>query len=239
MKKKVLLLGASGMIAPDLLPGLEDTYDVTLADVAPHPDGEPIVHCDVSSREQVRDAAAGMDAIMNFTVVRDHPEQSFHVNMRGALNVMQAAVEHGIKKVIHTGPQFVRSTYDHDFDIADVPPVLTTGYYCLTKGLASEICRTYARAHDIQTISFLFNGLGPRPTQSTGDFPPFTVVWEDLQQACRLALEIPSVPDCFQEFNLLSWEGHGKYNVDKARRILGFEPTERWERYFVRNVNDH
>ena len=123
------------MIAPNLLPGLEDTYDVTLADIAPHPDGKPIVHCDVSSREQVRDAAAGMDAVMNFSVLRDHPEQSFHVNMRGALNVMQAAVEHGIKKVIHTGPQFVRRTYDHDFDIADVPPVLTTGYYCLTKGL--------------------------------------------------------------------------------------------------------
>ena len=104
MKKKVLLLGASGMIAPDLLPGLEDTYDLTLADIAPHPDGKPILHCDVSSREQVRDAAAGMDAIMNFTVVRDHPEQSFHVNMRGALNVMQAAVEHGIKKVIHSRP---------------------------------------------------------------------------------------------------------------------------------------
>ncbi|MCY4603765.1 MAG: hypothetical protein OXE49_05980, partial [Gemmatimonadetes bacterium] len=106
-------------------------------------------------------------------------------------------------------------------------------------GLASEICRTFARAHGIQTISFVFNGLGPRPTQSAGGFPPFTVVWEDLQQACRLALEIPEVPDCFQEFNLLSWEGHGKYNVDKARRILGFEPTERWERYFARNVNDH
>ena len=51
---------------------------------------------------------------------------------------MQAAVEHGIKKVIHTGPQFVRRTYDHDFDIADVPPVLTTGYYCLTKGLGER-----------------------------------------------------------------------------------------------------
>lgn len=236
MKKKVLLLGASGMIAPNLLPGLDDSYNMTLADIAPHPDGKPIVHCDVSAREQVRAVAAGMDAIVNCTVVRDHPEQSFHVNTRGALNVMQAAAEHGVLKVIHTGPQFVRRAYDHDFDVAEVPPVLGTGYYCLTKGLASEICRTYARAYRIQTISFLFNGLGPRPTPGAGDFPPFTVVWEDLQHACRLALEIPQVPDCFQEFNLLSYEGHGKYNVDKARRILGFEPTECWERYFARRT---
>jgi hypothetical protein len=138
--------------------------------------------------------------------------------------------------VIHSGPLFVRRTYDHDFDVADVPPVLGTGYYCLTKGLASEICRAYARAYDMQIISFVFNGLGPRPEAQVADadFPPFTVVWEDLQLACRLALEIEEVPDGFQEFNMLSWEGHGKYNVDKARRLLGFEPTENWGRYFAR-----
>ena len=236
MKRKVLLLGASGLIAPNLLAGLETHYDLRLADVKAHPDGRPVDECDISDYGQVLAAAEGMDAIMNFTVIRDSAEHSFHVNTRGALNVMRAAVAHGIKKVIHSGPQFVRRTYDHDFDVADVPPVLGTGYYCLTKGLASEICRAYARTHEMQIISFVFNGLGPRPEGqvASADFPPFTVVWEDLQRACRLALEIESVPDGFQEFNMLSWEGHGKYNVDKARRLLGFEPTENWERYFAR-----
>lgn len=236
MKKKVLLLGASGLIGPYLLPGLEPHYDMRLTDVKPHPAGRAIGNCDISSYSQVLQAAEGMDAIMNFTVIRDDAERSFHVNTRGALNVMKAAVAHGIKKVIHSGPQFVRRTYDHDFDIADVPPVLGTGYYCLSKGLASEICRVYARAYGMQIISFVFNGLGSRPSEQAiaADFPPFTVVWEDLQLACRLALEIESVPDGFQEFNLLSWQGHGKYNVDKARRLLGFAPTEKWERYFER-----
>jgi nucleoside-diphosphate-sugar epimerase len=234
--KKVVLLGASGLIAPNLLPGLEDHYEMSLADVKPHPDGRAVDECDVGDYAQVLQVTEGMDAIMNFTVIRDDAEQSFHVNTRGALNVMKAAVEHGIKKVIHSGPQFVRRTYDHDFDVADVPPVLGTDYYCLTKGLASEICRTYARIHGLDIISFVFNGLGPRPDGPLveADFPPFTVVWEDLQQACRLALEIEAVPDGFQEFNLLSWEGHGKYTVDKARRLLGFEPTEDWQRYYAR-----
>ena len=237
MKRKVLLLGASGMIAPNLLAGLEPHYDLRLADLAPHPDGRDIVECDMTSYAQVSAAAQGMDAIMNFTVNRNDPDQSFHVNTRGALNVMKAAVEHGIKKIIHSGPQFVRRTYDHDFDIADVPPVYGIGYYCLTKGLASEICRIYARAHGLQIVSFVFNGLGPKPEEPAveTDYPPFTVVWEDLQQACRLALEIEAVPEGFQEFNLLSWEGHGKYNVDKAQRILGFEPSEKWERYYERS----
>ena len=77
------------------------------------------LRCVVAGAGAGRGCGHGRD--YEFTVVRDHPEQSFHVNMRGALNVMQAAVEHGIEKVIHSGPQFVRRTYDHDFDIEDVP----------------------------------------------------------------------------------------------------------------------
>lgn len=236
MKKKVLLLGASGLIAPSLIPGLDPYYDLYLADIVPHPDGKPIIDCDIASFHQVQKAAQGMDAIMNFTVVRNHPDNSFHVNTLGAWNVMKAAVEHGIKKVIHTGPQNIRFVYDHDFNFGEAPPTPGTGYYCLTKMLSAEICRTYSRTHGIQTISFVFNGLGPRPTEKVSgqDYPPFTIVWEDLQVACRLALEIESIPDNFQEFDMLSYEGHGKYSVEKARRILGFEPTEKWEKYFER-----
>ena len=72
---------------------------------------------------------------------------------------------------------------------------------------------------------------------SANYFPPFTIVWEDLQLACRLALDIESVPDNFQDFNMLSYEGHGKYSVEKARQILGFEPTEKWESYFKRSID--
>jgi len=236
MKKKVLFLGASGLVGPFVTPGLESYCDLSLADVKAHPDGKAVSNVDITSFEQVREAARGMDAIMNFTVNRSHTDLSFHVNTRGAWNVMKAAAELGIKKVIHTAPQYIRGTYDHEFDIVDVPRATGTNHYCLTKMLGSEICGIYARTYEIQTICFIFNGLAARPTEETegGNFQPFTVIWEDLQLACRLALDIDSVPDYYQEFNMLSYEGHGKYSVDKARRILGFEPTEKWESYFER-----
>jgi len=239
MKKRVLILGACGNIAPYLLPGLDPYYDLCLTDIVVHPDNKPVINVDITSYQQVYNVAQGMDAIMNFTVIRDDPDQSFHVNTLGAWHVMKAASELGIKKVIHTGPQSIRNAYDQDFDIVDVPRSPGTGYYGLTKFLALEICRTYAQAYDIQTISFVFNGLGPRPTErvSGQDFPPFTIVWEDLQLACRLALDIESVPDNFQDFNMLSYEGHGKYSVEKARQVLGFEPTEKWENYFKRSID--
>ena len=116
------------------------------------------------------------------------------------------------------------------------PPMPSGDYYHPTKYPGMEICKIYAREYGIQTICFMFNGLGPKPTApvTKQDFPPFTIVWEDLQHACRLALEIESVPENFQAFNLLSYLAHGKYQIEKARRILGYAPLERLEDYFKR-----
>jgi len=236
MRKKVLFLGASGLIGPHLTSGLEPYYDLRLADVKAHPDGRPVLPVDITCYEQVLEAARGVDAIMNFTVVRGDPVHSFHVNVRGAWHVVKAASVLGIGRIVHSGPQSIRHVYDPHFDLGDVPRAPGSGYYGLTKAMATEICRAYARACGLQIVSFVFNALGPKPDQAVRgkDLPPYTVVWEDLHQACRLALEVESVPGGFQEFDLLSFTGHGKYNTEKARQILGFRPQERWEDYYRR-----
>ena len=226
--KKVLVLGACGMIGPFVTPGLEDDYDLTLSDIVPHPHGKPTIDVDVTDYEQVRDAARGMDAILNLTVIRTDETHSFHVNVRGALNAMKAAAEHGITKVLHTGPEQVRhGRYDHDFDLDGPPHMPGTGYYFLTKHLSNEICRTYAREHDITTVCFLFNLLSARPTKPvTGrDFPPYMIVWEDLQHACRLALEIESVPCILTLFrSCMGFPSRGRLTGEKERVNLVMFP---------------
>jgi len=235
-KKKVLFLGAAGLVGPFLTPGLESHCDLTLADVKPHPDGTHVDQVDVTDYQQVLEAARGHDAIMNYTVVRNDGDLAFHVNVRGAWNVMRAAAELGIRKVLHSGPEFVRTHYDHDFDIDNPPPSSGTGWYFVTKMLSREICRIYARTYGIVTPCYLFNGLSAAPTeQVTGkDFAPFTIVWEDLQHACRLALEIEALRDNYEEFSLHSHLGQGKFSLDRARRILGYEPTQDWSRFYRR-----
>ena len=104
MKKRVLILSGCGNIAPYLLPGLDPYYDLCLTDIVPHLDNKPINNVDITSYQQVYNVAQGMDAIMNFTVIRDDPDQSFHVNTLGAWHVMKAASELGIKKSFILGP---------------------------------------------------------------------------------------------------------------------------------------
>ncbi|MSS72422.1 MAG: NAD(P)-dependent oxidoreductase [Candidatus Latescibacteria bacterium] len=234
--KKVLLLGASGLIAPHIIPGLEPHYDLRLADIKPHPDGVPTVPVDVTVYEQVLEAARGVEAIMNFTVNRPDPVLSFQVNTLGAYHVMKAAAELGIKKVLHTGPELIIGDYRHDFDVGDVPQRPGTGYYGITKYLSMEICKVYARAYGIQTVCLQFNHLGAKPTgQVTGQaLPPCMIVWEDLVNACRLSLEVASVPENFQGFNLHSFLPQGKYALERAKRLLGYEPLAPVENYFRR-----
>lgn len=235
--KRVLFLGASGLIGPFLTPGLVEHYDLVLTDVKPHPDGIDIDMVDVRDYGQVLEAARGCDAIMNFTVVRGDPVDSFQVNTIGAWNVMRAAVELGIRRIIHSGPQGVRARYDTDFGVEDAPTAPGVNHYGITKWLSAEICRVFSQKHDLHTAYFVFNGLNAAPeapvTQPT-DTPPFGVVWEDLQQVCRQALEVPAIPDNFQLFNMLSYTGPGKYNTNKAQRILGFRPTRDWDALFRR-----
>ncbi|MBM3262769.1 MAG: NAD(P)-dependent oxidoreductase [candidate division Zixibacteria bacterium] len=234
--KRVLLLGASGNIAPHITEGLERYFELTLADVKPHPDGRPIRTVDITDYGQVLEAARGMDAIMNFTVNRPHPVLSFHVSTLGAWHVMRAAAELGIRRVLHTGPELIIGGYNHDFDIDDVPQAPGTGYYGITKHLSMEICKVYARCYDIPTICYQFNGLRGKLDAPVAkqDFPAFTIVWEDLIEACRIAIEIESVPDNFQAFNLHSHLSQGKYSVEKARRMLGYVPKEDVELFYRR-----
>lgn len=226
--QNVLLLGASGLLGPHLLEALEPCCHLTLADVKPHPMGRPIVPVDVTCYEQVADAARGMDAIMNFTVLRHDPVQSFEVNVKGAFHVMKAAAAHGIRKVIHTGPILAVRSYEHDWDLDSVPARPGTDCYWLTKFLSNEICRAYSRTFGIQTICFLFSALGARPTAvgSCKDLPACMLILDDLAEACRLALEVPSVPGGYQAFILHSFPVHGRHPLERARRILGYEPRD-------------
>lgn len=236
-RKRVLFLGAAGMIGPHLTPGLEEDYDLVLADVKPHPGGAPVRAVDVTDYGQVLDAARGVDAVMNFTVVRGDPVQSFRVNLLGAWHVMRAAAELGIGKVIHSGPEAVMGAYGHDFGVGNAPDAPGSGYYGVTKLLSRTLCREWARERRIPTLCLLFCFLQPRPERTCGqDFHRFAVVYDDLHRACKLALELDPVPDWYQEINLLSFEGQGKFVAHRARRILGFAPAEPWEDYYRRPV---
>ncbi|NJN81508.1 MAG: NAD(P)-dependent oxidoreductase [Caldilineaceae bacterium] len=119
---KVLILGGTGMLGPYVVPLLAPLHEVRNSDIHPPPDdfGVEFVSVDVADPGQVLRAAEGMDAIINLSVLRRDRKLAFDVNTLGCYNMMVAAREHGIRRVINTGPHFAvaGATYEtFDFGV--------------------------------------------------------------------------------------------------------------------------
>jgi UDP-glucose 4-epimerase len=232
----ILILGGSGMLGPHVVPALEQKYNLRVTDINPPPfafRGE-FRQVDVANAAQVMQAAEGMDAIINLSVLRQDRQLAFDVNTLGCWNMMQAAVAHGIQRVINTGPHFTiaGATYEeYDFDLSgDIPPQPGTNLYALSKSLGQEICRVFAENHDLYVQTYLFYIFrDPANAESMQPWPDeraWVLSWKNSAQVFDLGLQLPldQLPSRCEIFNILGDLPHGQFNNNKAKRILGFTP---------------
>ncbi|MDA0837652.1 MAG: NAD(P)-dependent oxidoreductase [Planctomycetota bacterium] len=236
---KVLILGAGGPVAVSGIEAFEGRHELRLTDLLPLESEEhETMQVDVTNPQQVLDAAEGMDAIINCTVMRPHPTLAWDVNLRGSYNALKAAAHHGIKRFIHTGPiaMWGRSpgSYLYDFDVDEsAPPRPGTNLYFITKYLGLEACKAFADRYNMQVIAFHYNGFGDRRGFAGGTIP-FAAHPEDVGQAFRLGLEVENLPSNFELFHISSRYTHGQFPTTKAEELLGFVPKHDFSKLYLR-----
>ncbi|MEX1018892.1 MAG: NAD(P)-dependent oxidoreductase [Litorilinea sp.] len=243
---KVLILGGAGMLGPHVVPQLDQDFDLVVTDIKPLEidfRGE-FRTVDVANPQQVMDAAAGVDAIINLSVLRHDRKLAFDVNTLGCYNMMQAAVAHGIKRIINTGPHFTLAgpTFEYlDYDISpDIPPQPGTNLYALSKSLGYQICKTFTEHHDINVQTYLFYHFrapddqpGPRETA------PFSVSWYNSAEVFKLGLEIDlnQLASANEAFFVFTDMPHGRFSNKKAKRVLGWQPRNDIEHFWRRSTS--
>ncbi len=254
----VVIYGAGGPVGAAAARALREHYTLRLTDVrpleeivaagkpqspgAPLPELLPAPHerrvVDVTDYAQVLDAARGAAALINCTVVRPHLEAAFLVNMVGAYHVARAAVELGIRRIIHTGPYHIHlghnADYWWDFDVPEDAPLHPGGdLYAVTKFLGGEITRVFAERHGLEVVTFLYCHFlpadgGERPDGS--GCTPFATSWEDCGEAFLYGLRVESLPRPYEPFFIAADLPHGKFPPRKASRLLGWQAKHRFER---------
>jgi nucleoside-diphosphate-sugar epimerase len=262
--RRVVIFGAGGPLAAVSARALERDHALRLCDKRPLSeivaDGNPqsrgapvprlleppheIRQVDVSDYAQVLHATRGMDAVINMTVIRPDPVEAFRVNTLGAYNIIRAAVECGIRRVVQTGPQQVTNPmpggYWGDYDVpSDVPPRPGVALYFISKFLGQEIMRVFALEHDLEVPTLVF-GPFTNPDDCDPDelgCYPFLVSWADAAEAVRGALRAPAFPRPFEVFHILADLPHGKYRNERAKRLLHWQPRDKldihWRRQHV------
>lgn len=248
-KRRVVIFGAAGPVAAALAEEIQDAYLVRQTDIRPLADvrGEnrpqsegaplpallPAPHeervVDVRDYSQVLAACEGMDAIVNCSVVRPDAVEAFRVNTLGAYNVMRSAVEHGIRRVVQTGPQQhgmdSRTGYWWDYDVpGDAPARPGRNLYAHSKFLGQEICRVFADYYGLEVPVLLYmQFLNPAVT---GGLALMAVSWHDSARALRAALEVESLPSPYEEMVITSDLPHGRHSARRAKEILGWEAED-------------
>ena len=236
----VLILGGAGMLGPYVARELAPDCRLRITDVQPPAEELPgeFLLLDASDLDGVVAAAEGMDAIINLSVLRRDRKIAWDVSTRGCYNMMQAAVTHGIRRVINTGPHFTVAgpniTECFDFGIGpDIPPQSGTNLYAITKSMGLEICRVFSQHHDISVQTYLFYNFKVAAEIQPGDhYAPFVISWENAAEVFPLGLEIDldALPSRCEVFYVFADMPHGKFSNEKTKRILGFQPRQDVER---------
>ncbi|MFN8442061.1 MAG: NAD(P)-dependent oxidoreductase [Caldilineaceae bacterium] len=255
--RNVVIFGAGGPLAVATTAELMGDYTLRLADIKgidellanpnPQSPGAPIPterpqaphewrQVDVRDPDQVMAACEGMDAIINLSVLRSDPGDAYRVNAIGAYNVMKAAVAHGIRKVVHTGPfQLGDSSglgYGWDTDVVDDVPARpgVEWVYFLSKLCGQEMVRSFAETYDLIVPTLTFCQF-LNPTVNVGQYlvSPLSVSWEDAARALRCALEVQSLPSPYEYMHIGTDLPHAVFRTQKAKQLLGWQPRDLFE----------
>lgn len=168
----VLVTGSQGSIGQVLVPVLRGSgHEVTTLDQLDSPDPAH-VSGDLRDLELVRQATKPAAAVIHLGGLasdrRGGDADVLDINVRGTWNVLHAAREAGIRRIVyfssinalgcvggHGRPSYLPVDDEHPHQ-----PVST---YQLSKHLSEEICRTFARSSDPMTIVCLRPVLVARP----------------------------------------------------------------------------
>lgn len=235
--KKVLVTGAGGFIASHLVEQLtargaqvraftryNSRNDVgMLRWIAPDVFSElEVVRGDLRDVEAVRGAVRGVDTVFHLGALIAipysyvHPREVIETNVMGTVNVLMAARDFGVRRVVHTSTSEVYGTA-HYVPIDESHPLQGQSPYSASKIGADKIAESFYRSFEVPVVTLRpFNTYGPR--QSTRAVIPTIITQALTSDTVKLGSLDPS-----RDFTFVADTARGFICVAEASDVLGQE----------------
>lgn len=235
---RVLVTGGAGFIGSHIVDKLLErgaqafVYDLAAVRHRCPVKGAEFIPGSILDLESLMAAMSGMDAVFHLAAVADvkdvheNPHYAEIVNVRGTMNVLEAARRAKVRRVIYGSSTWVYSEAGEDIVDEDTPLRPPTHFYTATKLASEYYCNAYDKLYGVETTVLRFGiPYGPRarggavipifagkavkgePLTIAGDgcqFRQFVYV-EDLAEGTVLALKPIAA--------------HRTYNLDGAEKI--------------------
>lgn len=231
--KKVLVTGAGGFIGSHLTERLvEAGADVRafvhynalgkwgwLDDSAVKDDIE-VIAGDILDQEFVRNAVKGTDVVFHLAALiaipysYTAPYSYVRTNIDGTLNIMIAAREHGVERVVHTSTSEAYGTAQY-VPIDEKHPLQGQSPYSATKIGADKIAQSFNLSFDVPVATVRpFNTFGPR--QSARAVIPTIITQCLTSDTVKLGNLTPT-----RDLNYVTNTADGFISVAKAEKAIG------------------
>jgi NAD dependent epimerase/dehydratase len=235
--KKVLITGAGGFIASHLVERLvregaqvrafvryNSRNDVgMLRTIAPEVFSQlELIRGDLRDVEAVRNAVRNTDTVFHLGALIAipysyvNPREVIDVNIMGTMNVLMAARDFGVRRVVHTSTSEVYGTAQY-VPIDEAHPLQGQSPYSASKIGADKIAESFYRSFDVPVVTLRpFNAYGPR--QSARAVIPTIITQALTRDEVKLGSLEPS-----RDFTFATDTANGFVRVAEAENVLGEE----------------
>lgn len=159
----VAVTGAKGLLGREIVRTLSESCDVLSLDIAAGQAGPRSRYVDVLSLEGLRGALQGCSAVVHLAALQFFPRQEriFEVNTIGTWNVLQAARESGIRKIVLVSSECatgvtnlsnIRPAAPDYLPIDETHPLRPADAYGVSKQTTEAIGQAFARRGDMQVV---------------------------------------------------------------------------------------
>ncbi len=237
---KILITGASGYLGQSLCEVLAEDYDLVRMDVVETPGPGEFLAASVTDREALDAACARVDALViahmapNRPDVYDWPDECLDINVRGAALAFEAAVRHGIRRVVlissisvvggHCSPTFTTTGV----------PFAPVNLYSMTKVLQEQVAEYYHRLRGLEIVVLrpayilredsLVNKYGKKRDAITWH----CIDPRDIGHAVHCGLRLEDLS--YEVFYLAAGPGAEEHvDLEPNRMRLGWVPRHRFE----------
>jgi UDP-glucose 4-epimerase len=172
---KILVTGGAGFIGSHVVDALlDEDHEVVVLDdletgfLANVDARASVVIGSVADEDTVRDAVHGCEVVFHEAahkaVLRsvEHPLLTDTVNTHGTLTVLKAALDAGVRRVVHASSSSVYGGAA-PLPTSESAPTRPRSPYAVSKLAAEEYCRVFAELYGLETVALrYFNVYGPR-----------------------------------------------------------------------------
>jgi len=265
-RKNVLLTGATGYIAGQLLPALRDRYDLRLIDVRnTDADGTPVSGVEIvdvlnADRATLEGLFAGVDAVVHCGYIRPRPEAVYEDERRNVdmmQRVYDLALASGVRRVVAASTNQAAKWYEQPYYAGLRDRVSPEDYprpdsfYGWAKAAYESLgflyaCGSLGRKLEVIQIRIV----APREIDARDfeDQPRERYIRDlagyvsarDLQQLFCKSIDTPEIEDefgvPFHIFYGVSNNARTIWSIVNARRVIGYRPEDDSEVRFAAGI---